>query len=98
MGLAAVTEGDEQGEGQAKVIEGMALTLQMFSGVLDKSGVKEVNPQGEKFNPDFHQAMSMQETADFAPNMVMTVFQKGYVLNDRLIRPAMVVVSKAVAK
>ena len=93
MGLAAVAEGDEQD----KVREGMELTLQMFSGVLDKFGVKEVNPQGDKFNPDFHQAMSMQETADFAPNTVMTVFQKGYVLNERLIRPAMVVVSKAAA-
>jgi len=93
MGMAAVAEGDEQD----KVREGMELTLQMFSGVLDKFGVKEVNPQGEKFNPDFHQAMSMQESADFAPNTVMMVFQKGYVLNERLIRPAMVVVSKAAA-
>ena len=93
MGLAAVAEGDEQD----KVREGMELTLQMFSGVLDKFGVKEINPQGEKFNPDFHQAMSMQESTDIAPNTVMTVFQKGYVLNERLIRPAMVVVSKAAA-
>ncbi|MCF6324293.1 MAG: nucleotide exchange factor GrpE [Gammaproteobacteria bacterium] len=98
MGLAAVAEGDEQDEGRTKVIEGMELTLQMFSGVLDKFGVKEVNPQGDKFNPDFHQAMSMQETADVAPNTVINVFQKGYVLNERLIRPAMVVVSKAVAE
>ncbi len=97
MGMAAVAEGDEQDEGRAKIREGMALTLQMFSGVLEKFDVKEVNPQGEKFNPEFHQAMSMQETSDFAPNTVMTVFQKGYVLSDRLIRPAMVVVSKAVA-
>jgi molecular chaperone GrpE len=93
MGLAAVAEGDEQD----KVREGMELTLQMFSGVLDKFGVKEINPQGEKFNPDFHQAMSMQESTDIEPNTVMTVFQKGYVLNERLIRPAMVVVSKAAA-
>jgi len=93
LGLTVITEG----EGQDKVREGMALTLQMFSGVLDKFGVKEVSPQGEKFNPEFHQAMSSQETADFEPNTVMTVFQKGYVLNDRLIRPAMVVVSKAAA-
>jgi len=98
MGLAAVAEGDEQDEGRLKVIEGMELTLQMLSGVLDKFGVKEVNPQGDKFDPDFHQAMSIQETADFAANTVMTVFQKGYVLNERLIRPAMVVVSKAAAE
>lgn len=93
LGLTAITDGDTQDQ----VREGMELTLQMFSGVLDKFGVKEVSPQGEKFNPEFHQAMSSQETADFEPNTVMTVFQKGYVLNDRLIRPAMVVVSKAAA-
>ncbi len=97
LGMAAVAEGDEQDEGRAKIREGMELTLQMFSGVLEKFGIKEVNPQGEKFNPEFHQAMSMQETSDFAPNTVMAVFQKGYVLSDRLIRPAMVVVSKAAA-
>ncbi len=97
LGMAAVAEGDDQDEGSAKIREGMELTLQMFSGVLDKFGIEEVNPQGEKFNPEFHQAMSSQETADFEPNTVMTVFQKGYVLNDRLIRPAMVVVSKAAA-
>jgi len=91
MGLAAVAESDE------KVREGMTLTLQMFAGVLEKFAIKEIDPQGEKFNPEFHQAMSMQETTDFAPSTVMTVFQKGYMLSDRLIRPAMVVVSKAVA-
>ncbi len=91
MGLAAVAEGEDQD----KVREGMTLTLQMFSGVLEKFGIKEVNPEGETFNPDFHQAMSIQESADSPPNTVMTVFQKGYVLNERLIRPAMVVVSKA---
>lgn len=91
LGLAAAVEADE------KVREGMALTLQMFSGVLEKFGVKEVNPQGEKFNPEFHQAMSMQESADFEPNTVITVFQKGYMLSDRLIRPAMVVVAKVAA-
>ncbi len=91
MGLAAVAEGEDQD----KVREGMTLTLQMFSGVLEKFGIREVNPEGETFNPDFHQAMSIQESADSPPNTVMTVFQKGYVLNERLIRPAMVVVSKA---
>lgn len=91
LGLTAAAEADE------KVREGMELTLQMFTGVLEKSGIKEVDPQGEKFNPEFHQAMSMQETSDFAPNTVMTVFQKGYLLSDRLIRPAMVVVAKAAA-
>lgn len=93
LGLAAVAEGDAQ----EKMHEGITLTLQMLAGVLEKFGVKEVNPQGEKFNPEFHQAMSTQESTDLAANTVMTVFQKGYLLNDRLIRPAMVVVSKATA-
>ncbi len=93
MGLAAVDDGGEQD----KVREGMELTLQMFGGVLEKFGIKEINPQGEMFNPDFHQAMSMQESAEFEPNTVITVFQKGYILNERLIRPAMVVVSKALS-
>ena len=56
--------------------------------------MKAVNPEGEAFNPEFHQAMSMQETADAKPNTVLAVMQKGYVLNDRLVRPAMVVVAK----
>jgi molecular chaperone GrpE len=54
-----------------------------------------VNPENESFNPDFHQAMSIQERDDVAPNTVVTVVQKGYLLHDRLIRPAMVIVSKA---
>jgi molecular chaperone GrpE len=62
---------------------------------MEKSAIIEVNPENEPFNPDFHQAMSMQERDDVAPNTVVTVVQKGYLLNDRLIRPAMVIVSKA---
>jgi molecular chaperone GrpE len=54
-----------------------------------------VNPENERFNPDFHQAMSMQERDDVEPNTVVTVVQKGYLLHERLIRPAMVIVSKA---
>lgn len=77
-----------------KLREGMELTLRMLSAALEKSGIKEVNPLQEKFNPDMHQAMSIQENADVATNTVLAVYQKGYVLNDRLLRPAMVVVSK----
>jgi molecular chaperone GrpE len=62
---------------------------------MEKFGISEVNPQNEAFNPDFHQAMSMQEREDVAPNTVVTVVQKGYLLHDRLIRPAMVIVSSA---
>ncbi len=78
-----------------KIREGVELTLKMFKDVLAKHGVSEVDPLGEKFDPALHQAMSMVENAEVEPNTVLTVMQKGYLLNDRLIRPAMVMVSKA---
>ncbi len=74
--------------------EGVELTLQMLTTVLGKFGITEVNPQLERFNPDFHQAVSLQERADIEPNTVVTVVQKGYLLNERLLRPAMVIVSR----
>ena len=77
-----------------KVREGTELTLKMLLSVLDKFGIQAVHPHGEPFNPELHQAMSMQESAEHAPNTVMNVMQKGYTLNERLIRPAMVVVAK----
>lgn len=80
-----------------KMREGMDLTLKMMSAAMEKFNVEEVNPVGQPFDPDLHQAMSMQETADAAANTVINVFQKGYLLNGRLIRPAMVVVAKAPA-
>jgi len=73
----------------------VVLTLQMLSAAMDKAAIKEVNPRDERFNPEFHQAMSMQERDDVEPNTVVTVVQKGYTLNERLIRPAMVIVSKS---
>ncbi len=78
-----------------KVREGLALTSKMMADVLSKFGVAEINPQGDRFDPDQHQAMSMQDVADAAPNTVVNVFQKGYLLNERLVRPAMVVVASA---
>jgi molecular chaperone GrpE len=75
--------------------EGVELTRKMLQNALEKFGVKELNPQGERFNPELHQAMSVQERADAEPNTVLLVCQKGYLLHDRLIRPAMVIVSKA---
>jgi molecular chaperone GrpE len=92
MGLSASVQENTDPE---KLREGVELTLQMMTGVLEKFGITEVNPENEAFNPDFHQAMSMQERDDVAPNTVVTVVQKGYLLNERLIRPAMVIVSKA---
>lgn len=77
--------------------EGTELTLKMLTQAMEKYGIKEVNPVGQPFNPDMHQAMSMQESAAQAPNTVLAVMQKGYTLNERLIRPALVVVAKAPA-
>lgn len=92
MGLQAAAADDGS---TAKLREGVELTLKMFGGVLEKFGVREINPEGETFNPEHHQAMTMQESGEVKPNTVMAVMQKGYLLNERLVRPAMVVVSKA---
>lgn len=94
MGMAAT---DGKDEATAKLVEGMELTLKMFADALQKVGITPVDPMGEVFNPEFHQAMSMIENPDAEPNTVMAVMQKGYVLNERLVRPAMVVVAKAPA-
>ena len=96
MGLAAVDTDDN--ETAARLKEGVELTLKMLTSAFDKFGIEAVDPMGEPFDPALHQAMSMQESTEHAPNTVMVVMQKGYRLNDRLIRPAMVVVSKAVAQ
>jgi molecular chaperone GrpE len=95
LGLAAAA-----GEGTEleKLREGMELTLKMLAAAMEKFGVSEVDPAGEKFNPERHQAMAMQESPTAEANTVLTVYQKGYLLNDRLIRPAMVVVSSAPAE
>ena len=86
---------DKEDESKKGVIEGIELTLQGLIASLEKFGVKAVDPQDQPFNPELHQAMSMQEVPNVAPNTVIAVMQKGYELNGRLIRPAMVMVSKA---
>jgi molecular chaperone GrpE len=95
MGLAAAST--DEGEATAQLKEGTELTLKMLNTAMEKFGIESMGSEGEAFNPEIHQAMSMQESADQTPNTVMAVMQKGYQLNDRLIRPAMVVVSKAAA-
>jgi molecular chaperone GrpE len=77
--------------------EGIELTLKMFQDTLKRYQLEAIDPHGEPFNAVQHQAMAMQESADVEPNSVLKVFQKGYQLNGRLLRPAMVVVSKASA-
>lgn len=92
MGLAAAAEGAD--ESAAKLREGTELTLKMLQTVLEKFGVEEINPEGQPFDPELHQAMSAVPSEDAEPNTVLSVMQKGYLLNDRLIRPAMVIVTK----
>lgn len=82
----------------SKIREGNELILKQFLSVLEKFNVTVVDPAGELFNPDRHAAMSMQPNAAVEPNTVIQVFQKGYLLNDRLIRPAMVIVAQADTK
>ncbi|WP_373182421.1 nucleotide exchange factor GrpE [Halomonas campaniensis] len=75
--------------------EGVSMTLKMQQDVLAKFGVEVVEPAGEPFDPQFHEAMAMVPNPELEPNTVMEVMQKGYLLNGRLVRPAMVVVSQA---
>lgn len=80
------------------VREGMELTLKLLVDTLKRYQVEALDPHGEPFNAEHHQAMALQESGDVEPNSVLKVFQKGYLLNGRLLRPAMVVVSKAPAE
>ncbi|WP_116367474.1 nucleotide exchange factor GrpE [Parahaliea mediterranea] len=83
-------------EAQVKAIaEGVELTLKSLQDALKRFNIVAVDPQGEPFDPQLHQAMSMVENPDVEPNTVIAVMQKGYTLNERLVRPAMVMVSKA---
>lgn len=90
------TEGHEgEGELVASIREGVEMTLSLFMNSLQKFNVAQLNPMGEPFDPQKHEAMSMVPAPDAEPNTVVAVVQKGYTLNDRLVRPAMVVVAKA---
>lgn len=90
MGLQAAEEANA-----ADIIEGSKATLKQLSTTMERFGVTEVDPQGEPFDPTLHEAMTMQQSAEVEPNTVLTVFQKGYTLNGRLLRPARVVVAAA---
>jgi molecular chaperone GrpE len=88
---------DPDDEASKPVREGMQLTLKLLADTLKRYQVDALDPHGEPFNAEHHQAMAMQESPEVEPNSVLKVFQKGYLLNGRLLRPAMVVVSKAPA-
>ena len=90
--LAAIDQSDA---GFKSVVEGIELTRKSFLDTLAENQIVQIDPAGEPFDPETHQAMTMVPNPDLEPNTVMDVFQKGYSLNGRLIRPAMVVVSKA---
>jgi molecular chaperone GrpE len=92
MGAEAATHDSATLE---SVREGVDLTGKMLSGVLEKFNIKTIEAVGEKFNPEFHEAMVMQPAPDAEPNTVLTVIQQGYILNGRVLRPARVIVAAA---
>jgi len=89
--LAAIDAADQ---GQKSVAEGLELTLKSFMEVLARYKIEAIDPAGQPFDAELHQAVSMVPNPDLEANTVMDVFQKGYTLNGRLVRPAMVVVSQ----
>ncbi|WP_019023848.1 MULTISPECIES: nucleotide exchange factor GrpE [unclassified Thioalkalivibrio] len=91
MGLQAARESKDVD----RIIEGAELTLKNLNRVFEKFGIQAEDPTGERFDPERHQAMSMQEDPENPPNTVVATMQKGYLLQGRVLRPAMVVVSKA---
>ncbi|HSW69037.1 MAG TPA: nucleotide exchange factor GrpE [Gammaproteobacteria bacterium] len=90
----AVAAHEDEDSGSGTLLDGVYLTLKMIYAAFSKFGVEQVNPQSKPFNPEFHQAVSMETDPNVAPNIVLSVLQKGYLLNNRLIRPALVVVAK----
>jgi molecular chaperone GrpE len=88
---------DRENESLKPVLEGLELTQKSLTAALEKFNVEPLNPAGEPFDPQLHQAMSLIENPDVEPNTVLHVMQKGYTLSGRLLRPAMVMVSKAVS-
>jgi molecular chaperone GrpE len=90
----ATQSADTSVEAIKPLLEGIELTQKSFMATFEKFGLELIDPQGEIFNPEKHQAMSMQENEELPPNTVMAVMQKGYSLNGRLLRPAMVMVSR----
>ena len=88
MGIQAADKADVE-----TLLAGKEATLKMLTSILERFGIEEHDPEGEPFDPEFHEAMPIQPSADMEPGSVLTVIQKGYSLNGRLLRPAMVVVA-----
>ncbi|KAB2825605.1 nucleotide exchange factor GrpE [Aliivibrio finisterrensis] len=90
----ALESGDKESEAAKALLEGVELTLQTFISTIEKFGLTVINPVGEAFNPELHQAIGMQASPDHESNTVMIVMQKGYTLNEQVLRPAMVMVAQ----
>jgi len=88
MGLDAADTADAQ-----SLLAGSEATLKLLAGSLERFGISEIDPEGEPFDPERHEAMTMQPSDDVEPGSVLTVIQKGYALNGRLLRPARVIVA-----
>ena len=88
LGLAAADAADVE-----SILTGSEATLKLLSTTFERFGIVEVDPEGEPFDPELHEAMTMQPSADAEPGSVLTVIQKGYTLNGRLLRPARVIVA-----
>jgi len=91
----AVDHADQANDDNQGLLEGVNMTINQFRKALENFGVKPISAIGTNFDPNLHQAMGQVESADQAPNTVVTEFQKGYLLHDRLLRPSMVMVAKA---
>ena len=90
----AITAHSAEESGSGSLLDGVTMTLKIFYTTLEKFGVQQVDPTGQTFNPELHEAVSTQVDCDVKPGSVISVLQKGYTLNNRLIRPALVIVSK----
>ncbi len=88
MGIQAAENADVE-----SLLQGKEATLKLLSSALERFGIEEVDPHGAPFDPEYHEAITLQPAADAEPGTVLAVIQKGYVLNGRLLRPAMVVVA-----
>jgi len=88
MGIQAADKADAE-----SLLAGKEATLKLLATTLERFGIEELDPAGEPFDPELHEAMTMQPSTDMEPGSVLTVIQKGYALNGRLLRPAMVVVA-----
>lgn len=97
--IQAVPAGAAEKDSALKsLVEGVSMTERAFLVALERNGVKRIDPKGEAFNPHQHQAMMEMHNADVSPGTIVEVFQCGYMINDRVLRPAMVVVAKGGAK